>query len=99
MKRAALVVNAMPGSRFTPQEARALGALSSGPPPLGPAARAAELSARRLAEAERQLARARAAIDLPLVVLPLLPAPRWGPEEVEALAAAAQAAPWPEGDA
>jgi anion-transporting ArsA/GET3 family ATPase len=86
MRRAALLVNAMPACRFTPEEARALAGLVDAPAPLGPAARAAVLSSRREEEAQRQLQRARKAIDLPVAVLPLLPAAGWGPAEVEALA-------------
>jgi hypothetical protein len=44
--------------------------------------------AHRAAEAQRQLRRARAALGLPTVVLPLLPGAPWGPDEVEQLASA-----------
>jgi hypothetical protein len=91
--RSALFVNAMPDTRFTAAEAAALGALGDERPPLGPAARAARLQAIRAEQAGRYLARARAALELPTVVLPLLPAPEWGLPQVEALAAAIAAAP------
>ncbi|MGC3997573.1 MAG: ArsA-related P-loop ATPase [Anaeromyxobacter sp.] len=92
MARAALIVNAVPPVRFAPDEAARLPALAGAPPPLGPAARAAALQAARAAAAHHHLARARAAIDLPALELPLLPAAAWGPAEVEAVAAALQAA-------
>jgi len=85
--RTALVVNAMPTSRFTPAEREALAPWESAPPPLGPAVRAATLQAHHAENAQRDLARARAAIDLPTLVLPLLALPIWGPEAVERLAA------------
>jgi hypothetical protein len=85
--RAALVVNAMPATRFTPAERSALSPLEAAPPPLGPAVRAATLQALRAEHAQRDLARARAALDLPTVVLPLLALPTWGPEAIERLAA------------
>ncbi len=93
LHRAALFVNAMPGSRFSPAEAAALEELSSAPPPLGPAATAGRLQALRAEPAGRYLARARAALDLPTTVLPLLPLPAWGREAVERIAAAIEAAP------
>jgi anion-transporting ArsA/GET3 family ATPase len=96
--RGALLVNAMPAARFTAAESAALQRLAGAPPPLGPAARAGRLQALRAEQAERYLARARAALDLPTTVLPLLPSPEWGPAEVEAIAAAIAAAP-PEGTA
>ena len=99
MKRAVLLVNAMPQTRFGKEEASTLLALSNEPRPLGPAAQAAHLSARRVEEAERQLARARAAIDLPSLVLPLLPAAEWGEKQVEALLSAAGQALSPGGGA
>lgn len=88
MARAALFVNAVPTSRSSPEEARALSALAAAPPPLGPAARAAALAATRAERAGRQLARACDAIDAPATVLPLLPTAGWGPPEIEALAGA-----------
>jgi anion-transporting ArsA/GET3 family ATPase len=91
--RSALFVNAMPETRFTAAEAAALGALADDRLPLGPAARAARLQAIRAEQAGRYLARARAALELPTVVLPLLPAPEWGLPQVEAIAAAIAAAP------
>ena len=86
--RAALFVNAMPAARFTAAEAAALAPLAERPPPLGPAARAARLQALRAEQAGRHLARARAAIELPATVLPLLAAADWGLEQVEAIAGA-----------
>jgi anion-transporting ArsA/GET3 family ATPase len=84
--RTALVVNAMPSSRFTPVEREALAPWETAPPPLGPAVRAATLQALRAEHAQRDLARVRAAIDLPTLVLPLLALPEWGPQAVERLA-------------
>jgi hypothetical protein len=96
--RAALFVNAMPDDRFTHGEGVRLGALSEAPPPLGPAARAAALQAVRSEHARRYLERARAALDLPTTLLPLIPAASWGRAEVEEIAAAIAApaveAPW-----
>jgi anion-transporting ArsA/GET3 family ATPase len=86
--RGALFVNAMPEARFSREEAARLGALTSEPPPLGPAAQAARLHALRAEQAARYLERARAALDLPATVIPLLPAPEWGRDEVEQVAAA-----------
>ncbi|HZY04602.1 MAG TPA: ArsA-related P-loop ATPase [Anaeromyxobacteraceae bacterium] len=86
--RGALFLNAMPEVRFTEEERAHLLRLEGQAPPLGPAARAAVLQAARAAEAARYAARARAALDLPAVVLPLLPLAPWGREAVERLAAA-----------
>jgi anion-transporting ArsA/GET3 family ATPase len=86
--RGALFVNAMPEGRFSVEERARLERLEAEPAPLGPAARAAVLQAERGAEATGYAARARAALDLPAVVLPLLPVPVWGREAVERLAAA-----------
>lgn len=86
--RGALFLNAMPEARFSAEERARLGRLEAEPAPLGPAARAAVLQAERATEAARYAARARAALDLPAVVLPLLPLPAWGREAVERLAAA-----------
>lgn len=98
IQRAALFVNAMPDDRFTHGEAARLGALSEAPAPLGPAARAAALQATRAEHARRYLERARAAIDLPTTLLPLLPSASWGRAEIEDIAAAierpAAEAPW-----
>jgi anion-transporting ArsA/GET3 family ATPase len=91
--RAALFVNAMPETRFSAGEAALLAPLAKRPAPLGPAARAASLQASRAEQAARYLARARAALDLPTSVLPLLPEPAWGPAAVERIAAAIGAAP------
>jgi anion-transporting ArsA/GET3 family ATPase len=85
---AALVVNAMPSSRFDAGEAERLAGLVEAPPPLGPAARAATLQAVRAALAGRDLQRARAALELPTTVLPLLASAAWGAAEIERLAEA-----------
>ena len=86
--RSALLVNAMPEARFTPEEHRLLEPLEVEGEPLGPAARAATLQAARAEGAARELARVRSAIDLPTIVLPLLARAEWGPEAVERIAAA-----------
>jgi hypothetical protein len=86
--RAALFVNAMPEARFTRAEEARLEGLVAAPPPLGPAAAAGRLQALRAEQAQRYLARARAALDLPTTVLPLLPVAEWGPEAVERIAEA-----------
>ncbi len=86
--RGALFVNAMPEARFTPDEAARLAALAEAPPPLGPAAHAARLHAIRAEQAARYLDRARAALDLPATVIPLLPVVDWGRDAVEQVATA-----------
>lgn len=86
--RGGLFVNAMPDARFSPEEAARLAALDAAPPPLGPAATAARLQATRAQHALRYLERARAALDLPTTVIPLLPLAEWGREGVEAVARA-----------
>jgi hypothetical protein len=86
--RGALVVNAMPGTRFGPAEVARLAELSAAAPPVGPAARAAHLEAVRAEQAARSLARAQAALDLPTTVVPLLPGASWGRAEIEAVARA-----------
>jgi hypothetical protein len=86
--RGALFVNAMPEARFTPEEASRLSDLAAGAPPLGPAARAGRLQALRAEQATRHLARARSALDLPTVLVPLLARDRWDLEAVEAVGAA-----------
>ncbi|MBK9516803.1 MAG: AAA family ATPase [Anaeromyxobacter sp.] len=83
---AALVVNAMPPARFSAAEAARLPGLADGPPPLGPAARAGRLQAVRAEASAREAARARAALDLPTTLLPLLASPTFGAPEVERLA-------------
>jgi hypothetical protein len=88
MPRGALVVNAMPDARFSPGERERLAPLASEPPPLGPAACAARLQAVRAETAARYLARARAALDLPTVLVPLLSRDRWDRGAVEDVAAA-----------
>jgi anion-transporting ArsA/GET3 family ATPase len=89
--RGALFVNAMPEARFSPDEAQRLSTLAAAPPPLGPAAHAGRLQAIRAEQAARYLDRARAALDLPATVIPLLPLPEWGRGAVEQVAAAIQA--------
>jgi hypothetical protein len=91
--RAALFVNAMPEARFTHEEVARLEGLAAAPPPLGPAATAARLQALRAEQAQRYLARARAALDLPTTVLPLLPVADWGAEAIERIADAIAATP------
>jgi anion-transporting ArsA/GET3 family ATPase len=88
MRRAALVVNAMPDARFSPGERARLVELGREAPPLGPAAVAAVAQGARAEAAERHLARARAAIDLPTLVVPLLAREQWGAAAVEQVAAA-----------
>jgi anion-transporting ArsA/GET3 family ATPase len=90
--RGGLFVNAMPETRFTAKETARLAALEGAAPPLGPAARAARLQALRAQLAERHLARARAALDVPTTVIPLLPVSTWGREAVEVVAGAVAAA-------
>jgi len=84
--RGALFVNAMPPARFAADEGARLALLAGEPPPLGPAAAAGRLQAMRAEQAARYLERARAALDLPATVIPLLPLPAWGREAVEAVA-------------
>jgi anion-transporting ArsA/GET3 family ATPase len=86
--RGALFVNAMPDARFAPDEAKRLSALAASPPPLGPAAHAGRLQAIRAEQAGRYLERARAALDLPATVIPLLAIPEWGRDAVEQVAGA-----------
>ena len=86
IQRGGLFVNAMPPARFTADEAARLGVLAAEGPPLGPAAAAGRLQALRAEHAGRYLARARAALDLPTTVIPLLPFTSWGREAVEAVA-------------
>jgi anion-transporting ArsA/GET3 family ATPase len=88
--REALFVNAMPATRFAEGEGARLDALAAAGGALGAAARAARLQTLRAAQARRYLGRARAALDLPTLVLPLLPLASWGPEAVEGIAAAIQ---------
>ncbi len=88
--RGALFVNAMPEARFGPGEAARLSALAASPPPLGPAAQAGRLHAIRAEQAARYLERARAALDLPTTVIPLLPLTTWGRDAIELVAQAIQ---------
>jgi anion-transporting ArsA/GET3 family ATPase len=96
ISRDALFVNAMPDRRFSEEESERLAGLVDAPAPLGPAAQAGRLQALRAEQAGRYLARARAALDLPTTVLPLLPVAEWGLAAVEVIAAAI-AAPSREG--
>lgn len=96
MPRAALLVNAMPASRFGAADAAILAGAAGAPPPLGPAALAGSIAAARRVRAEHALARVREAVPLPGAVLPLMAAPRWERDAVERLAAelAAQGGAW-----
>lgn len=85
--RGALVVNAMPDVRFLEDERARFGELERDPPPLGPAAHAARLQSSRAEQASRYLARARAALDLPTLLVPLLVSERWDLAAVEQVAA------------
>jgi anion-transporting ArsA/GET3 family ATPase len=89
--RGALVVNGMPELRFAAPERARLEALAPAPRPVGPAARASWLQAVRAEAAERHLARARAALELPLLVVPLLARDRWDGDAVDAVAGALEA--------
>jgi len=86
ISRAALFVNAVPEPRFSRDEEARLAPLAAAPRPLGPAAAAARLQAIRADHAHRQLARVQAALDLPTIILPLLPLATWGPEAIERIA-------------
>ena len=88
MPSGALLVNAMPEARYARAERERLGALAAAPSPLGPAARAARLQAIRAEQATRYLERARAALDLPAVILPLVATDRWDRAAVERISAA-----------
>jgi hypothetical protein len=92
MPRGLLVVNAMPDDRFTKAEGVALPALARAPSPLGPAAEAARLYAIRHDQAQRYLDRARAALDLPTAIVPLLAAERWDRAVVERIATSLEGA-------
>jgi Anion-transporting ATPase len=85
--RGGLLVNAMPEIRFSAEERARFGGIERDPPPLGPAAQAARLQSLRAEQAARQLARARAALDLPTILVPLLARDRWDRGAVEAVAA------------
>ncbi len=87
LRPAALVVNALPERRFDEAEAARLAVLCGAPPPAGPAALAGRLQAVRAGLAAHDLARARAALDLPATLLPLLASATWGPAEVARLEA------------
>jgi len=89
--RGVLFVNALPEIRFPPAERERLASLEAEPPPLGPAARAAVLQARRAEEAGHYAQRVLAAVDLPAAVLPLLALDHWGLEAVERIAEAIEA--------
>jgi anion-transporting ArsA/GET3 family ATPase len=98
LETAAVLVNAMPAPRFTPEQAARLAPLCAAPEPVGPAARAARLHAVRTAAAQLELARLRAALARPTALLPLLTTPGWGAAEVEriadALGAGGGSGPW-----
>jgi hypothetical protein len=83
----ALLVNALPPARFSAEETARLHQLQAGPPPVGPAAQAALLQAVRAEAAGREVARLKAALDLPTTYLPLLAAPGWGLPEIRRLVA------------
>ncbi len=86
--RGLLVVNAFPEARFSPQERGRLAELAHAPSPLGPAAAAARLHGIRAAGARAHLARAEAAIDLPVATVPLILREAWDLAAVEAVAEA-----------
>ncbi len=88
LPRGALFVNAMPEPRFTADERSLLEELRGDPAPLGPAAAASHLQAVRAEDAMHQLARARSAIDLPAIVIPLLAREHWDQTAVAAVARA-----------
>jgi hypothetical protein len=94
MPRGPLVVNGMPERLFAPDESAGLAALERDPAPLGPAVRAAQLQALRAEQASRYLARARAALDLPTVLVPLLARERWDRGAIEDVAAALEEHAW-----
>lgn len=85
--RGALIVNAMPETRFSPADREILDELQGDPAPLGPAAAASRLQAVRAEHASRYLARARDAVALPTLLVPLLSRERWDREAVESVAA------------
>jgi anion-transporting ArsA/GET3 family ATPase len=88
LPRGALFVNAMPPARFAAEERARLPELGAAPAPLGPAATAARLQSTRAEQAGRYLERARAALDLPTVILPLVASDEWGRAAVEQVAGA-----------
>lgn len=98
LEPAAVLMNAMPEPRFTPEQAARLGSLVSAPEPVGPAAGAAQLHAVRIEAAGRELKRLRAALRIPTALLPLVASVGWGMAEVEriadALAGADGRSPW-----
>ncbi len=86
LEPAAVLVNAMPARRLTPEQESRLASLTEAREPVGPAARAARLHAVRAGAAGRELARLRAALPLPTACLPLLATEGWGTAEVELIA-------------
>jgi energy-coupling factor transporter ATP-binding protein EcfA2 len=86
MPEGALIVNAVPEERFTNAELLELERLRDEPPPLGPAAKAAWLQGVQATQAKEYLARARAGIELPAVLVPLLARERWDRQAVEEVA-------------
>jgi hypothetical protein len=81
----------MPETRFSPEERARLERLERDAPPLGPAARAARLQALRAEQARQHLDRARTALGLPTVLVPLLARDRWDRAAVEDVAQALEA--------
>ncbi|HET8733780.1 MAG TPA: chromosome partitioning protein, partial [Anaeromyxobacteraceae bacterium] len=63
------------------------------PPPLGPAAQASHLQGIRSEHAARYLERARSAVDLPTLLVPLLAREQWDRGAVESVAAALERSP------
>jgi anion-transporting ArsA/GET3 family ATPase len=88
MRREAIVVNAMPEKRFSPEERSILAEARGDPAPLGPAATAAYLQALRWEESERHVARLRKEVAGSPVLVPLLARERWDRGAVDAVAAA-----------
>ena len=88
ISRGALIVNAMPETRFSAEERALLGDLRGDPAPLGPAATAGHLQAVRAEQAAQHLSRAHAALELPVVLVPLLARERWDRGAIEQVAEA-----------
>jgi len=72
LPRGPLLVNGVAEPRFGAAEQERLAAAEGEPPPLGPAARAARVLSRRAALAAEQVARVRAAVAPPVLLLPLV---------------------------
>jgi len=86
MPRGALIVNAMSSARFSDGERAQLEKLARRPPPLGPAAQAGRLHGSRAELAARYLAKARDAIELPTVLVPLIAREQWDRDAIEEVA-------------